>query len=313
MILAGEASGDEHGARVAREIRRRWPAVEMVGLGGERMAEAGVQLISALDELAVMGFAEVLRRLPFFRRLERRLVRLLREETPDLVLPIDYPGLNLRIAARAAGLGIPVLYYIGPQVWAWKAGRAARLAGLADRIAVILPFEAQLYRRHGGRAVFVGHPLLDEEARPDPKQLARKLGVEAGRPVLALFPGSRIQELRRHARPFTAAARELQRRIPGLAVIVSRVSFPAGVGVRLVSVSHYRGRRVPQGAGDRRSGQVGDQHSRGSARRDALCRCIHYSSGNVFSWRGGWYGFPMWRSPTWSRDGGSCPSSSSAT
>ena len=225
MILAGEASGDAHGAQVAREIRRRWPAVEMVGLGGERMAASGVRLISALDELAVMGFAEVLRRLPFFRRLERRLVRLLREETPDLVLPIDYPGLNLRIAARAAGLGIPVLYYIGPQVWAWKAGRAARLAGLADRIAVILPFEAQLYRRHGGRAVFVGHPLLDEETRPDPKQLARKLGVEAGRPVLALFPGSRIQELRRHAGPFTATARELQRRVPGLAVIVSRVSF----------------------------------------------------------------------------------------
>ena len=225
LILAGEASGDAHGAHVARELRLRWPAVELVGLGGERMAAAGVRLISALDELAVMGFAEVVRRLPFFRRLERRLVRLLREETPDLVLPIDYPGLNLRIAARAAGFGIPVLYYIGPQVWAWRPGRAARLSRLADRIAVILPFEAELYRRHGGRAVFVGHPLLEEEIRPDPVRLARSLGVERGRPVLALFPGSRVQELRRHAKPFTAAARELQRRIPGLAVIVSRVSF----------------------------------------------------------------------------------------
>lgn len=225
LILAGEASGDAHGAHVAREIGRRWPGVEIVGLGGERMAAAGVRLISGLDELAVMGFAEVVRRLPFFRRLERRLVRLLREERPDLVLPIDYPGLNLRIAARAAGLGIPVLYYIGPQVWAWRSGRAARLSRLADRIAVILPFEAELYRRHGGRAVFVGHPLLEEEIRPDPARLARSLGVERGRPVLALFPGSRVQELRRHARPFTAAARELQRRIPDLAVIVSRVSF----------------------------------------------------------------------------------------
>ena len=225
MILAGEASGDAHGARVAREIRRRWPDVEMLGLGGERMAAAGVRLISGLDELAVLGFVEVLRRLPFFRRLERRLVRILREEPPDLVLPIDYPGLNLRIASHAAGLGVPVLYYIGPQVWAWKAGRAARLSRVAERIAVILPFEAQLYREHGGRAVFVGHPLLDEQIRPDPEQLARTLGVGAGRPVLSLFPGSRIQELRRHAGPFTAAARELQRRVPGLAVIVSRVSF----------------------------------------------------------------------------------------
>ena len=189
------------------------------------MAAAGVRLISALDELAVMGFVEVVKRLPFFRRLEHRLVRLLREETPDLVLPIDYPGLNLRIAAQAAGLGIPVLYYIGPQVWAWRSGRAARLSRLADRSAVILPFEAELYRRHGGRAVFVGHPLLEDVTRPDPARLARSLGVKRGRPVLALFPGSRVQELRRHAKPFTAVARELQRRIPGLAVIVSRVSF----------------------------------------------------------------------------------------
>ena len=224
LILAGEASGDAHGARVALEIRRRWPTAEIVGLGGERMAFAGVRLMAGLDDLAVMGFAEVLRRLPFFRRLERRLVRMLREEPPDFVLPIDFPGLNLRIAARAAGLGIPVLYYIGPQVWAWRAGRAARLSRLADRIAVILPFEPQLYHRHGGRAVFVGHPLLDEEIRSDPEGLARTLGV-AGRPVLGLFPGSRAQEVRRHARPFTEVARELQRRAPRLSVVVSRVSF----------------------------------------------------------------------------------------
>ena len=223
MILAGEASGDAHGARVAREIRRRWPAVEMVGLGGEGMAGAGVRLLSGLDELAVMGFAEVLRGLPFFRRLERRLVRLLQEEPPDLVIPVDYPGLNLRISAHAAGLGIPVLYYIGPQVWAWKAGRAKRLSRIANRIAVILPFEAPLYRAHGGRAHFVGHPLLDEEIHADPDSLARSLGIEPGKPVLALFPGSRAQELRRHAGPFTATAVELQRRVPDLAVIVSRV------------------------------------------------------------------------------------------
>ena len=223
LILAGEASGDAHGARVAREIRRRWPGVEMAGMGGGGMAGAGVRLLAGLDELAVMGFAEVLGRLPYFRRLERRLVRLLREETPDLVIPIDYPGLNMRITAHAARLRIPVLYYIGPQVWAWRAGRAERLSRLANRIAVILPFEAPLYRAHRGRARFVGHPLLDEEVRPDPESLARDLGIEPGRPVLALFPGSRQQELRRHAGPFTATARELRRRVPDLAVIVSKV------------------------------------------------------------------------------------------
>ena len=232
MILAGEASGDAHGARVAREIRRRWPDVEMVGLGGGGMAGAGVRVLADLDELAVMGFVEVLGRLPFFRRIERRLVGLLGEEPPDLVIPIDYPGLNLRITAHAARLGIPVLYYIGPQVWAWKAGRAERLSRLANRIAVILPFEAPLYRAHGGRVRFVGHPLLDEEVRANPESLARSLGIEPERPVLALFPGSREQELRRHAGPFAATARELQRRVPDLAVVVSRVPSLAGSAYR---------------------------------------------------------------------------------
>lgn len=232
MILAGEVSGDAHGARVAREIRRRWPGVEMVGLGGGGMAREGVRVLADIDELAVVGFVEVLGRLPFFRRIERRLVARLREEPPDLVIPIDFPGLNLRITAHAARLGIPVLYYIGPQVWAWRAGRAERLSRLAHRIAVILPFEAPLYRAHGGRAHFVGHPLLDEEVRADPDSLARGLGIEPERPVLALFPGSREQELHRHHGPFTATARELQRRIPDLAVVVSRVPSLAGSAYR---------------------------------------------------------------------------------
>ncbi|MDE2784162.1 MAG: lipid-A-disaccharide synthase [Gemmatimonadota bacterium] len=225
MILAGEASGDAHGARVAAEIRRRWPGAELVGLGGERMAEAGVRLLSGLRDLSVMGFAEVVRRLGFFRRLERRLRRLLKAGGFDIVLPVDYPGLNLRIARYAARLGIPVLYYIGPQVWAWKARRARRLSRIAKGVALILPFEPELYLAHGGRAVFVGHPLLDESPSGDPVGLAEELGLDRGRPVLALFPGSREQELERHGRPFADIARELQRRVPGLQIVVSRVSF----------------------------------------------------------------------------------------
>ena len=224
-MLAGEASGDAHGARVAREIRRRWPEAEMTGLGGERMAAAGVRLLCGLDDLAVMGFAEVFNRLSFFRRLEAQLKRMLDQGRFDIVMPIDYPGLNLRIAGHAAKLGIPVLYYIGPQVWAWKAGRAGKLSRMANRIAVILPFEADLYVAHGGRAEFVGHPLLEDEPRADSEALARTLGIDRNKPVLALFPGSRRQELERHAGPFTAIARKLQERVPGLAVIVSRVSF----------------------------------------------------------------------------------------
>lgn len=225
MMLAGEASGDAHGAGVAREIGRRWPGAEMVGLGGEEMARAGVDILAGLDELSGMGFAEVVRRLPAFQRLERRVKGILSEGGIDLVLPIDHPGLNMRLAAHAARAGIPVLYYIGPQVWAWRAGRARRLARIADRIALILPFEARLYHAHGGRAEFVGHPLLDETPEANPVALGDSLGIDRSRPVLALFPGSRLQELERHAEPFTGAALELGRRIPGLQVVVSKVPF----------------------------------------------------------------------------------------
>ncbi len=228
MILAGEASGDAHGALVAAEIRRRWPAVEMTGLGGERLEAAGVDLLRRLDELAVMGFAEVVARLGFFRRLEAEIKQRLAGGGFDVVIAVDYPGLNLRVAAAAARLGVPVLYYIGPQVWAWKPGRARRLSRTADRIALILPFEAPLYERHGGRAVFVGHPLLDRPPREDPDGLAQALGLDRARPVLALFPGSREQELARHAGPFVAAARALQERVAGLQVVVGKARSLGG-------------------------------------------------------------------------------------
>lgn len=242
LLLAGEASGDTHGAGVAREIRRRWPGAEMVGLGGERMAAAGVRILVGLGDLSVMGFAEVVKRLPFFRRLERRIRRTMEGGGFDLVLPIDYPGFNMRMTEHARRLGIPVLYYIGPQVWAWRPGRARRLAETAARIAVILPFEAELYRVHGGRAEFVGHPLLDEAPdgdsdapRGNPDALAAALDIDRARPVLALFPGSRMQELERHAEPFAAVAMELERRVRGLQVVVSRVPFLPDTAYRAFS------------------------------------------------------------------------------
>ena len=193
------------------------------------MAAEGVLLLEELEQLAVMGFAEVARKLGFFRRLEARIRRRLVRGRTDLVVPVDYPGLNMRTASAAAAAGVPVLYYVGPQVWAWKPGRAKRLARIADRIALILPFEPPIYEVHGGRAVFVGHPLLDKEnADGDSEDLARRLKIGRDCPVLALFPGSRLQEIERHQQPFTATARELERRAPGLRTVVCRApSMPA--------------------------------------------------------------------------------------
>ncbi|TVR58765.1 MAG: lipid-A-disaccharide synthase [Gemmatimonadales bacterium] len=223
LLLAGEPSGDLHGARVARALRERWPEARLLGLGGERMEAEGVELLAGLEDLAVMGFVEVAARLPFFWRLERRVRRLLDEGHIDLVLPIDYPGFNLRITAAAHDRGIPVLFFIAPQVWAWKAHRAARLARTADRIAVILPFEEEIFLREGGKAVFVGHPLLDRPDHVEDREaFCRRWGFDPDRPILALFPGSRAQELSRLLAPFTGAARLLRAERPELQLGVAR-------------------------------------------------------------------------------------------
>ncbi len=210
FLAAGEPSGDLHGAAVARALKARWPHARLLGLAGPRMQAQGVEPIAAFDRLAVMGFAEVLRHLPFFIGLMRRATRTLRQEAVDLVIPIDYPGFNLRLAARAQKRGIPVLYYIAPQVWAWHRGRAARMASLADRLAVILPFEEEVFEEYGADVTFVGHPLVDgQDPVSDRAAFCDALGLDPDRRILAVFPGSRAQEIQRHLAPFTEAARRV--------------------------------------------------------------------------------------------------------
>ena len=223
LILAGEASGDHHAARVVEALRRRRPDLRFVGLGGPDLAAQGVDLLAGLDELAVMGFVEVIRHLRFFRSLEQRVVGLLDNGSVDLVVAVDYPGFNLRIVREAHERRIPVLYYIGPQVWAWKAGRATTLARTADHIALILPFEPEIYRREGGSASFVGHPLMEAEApeAEDVVELRDQLGLPASAPVLALLPGSRTQELDRHLDLFVEAARDLRAGRPEVAPVLA--------------------------------------------------------------------------------------------
>lgn len=223
LLLAGETSGDLHGGRLARALKERIPGVHLVGTGGETMAAAGVEIIEDLERMAVMGFAEVLARFPFFWKLERRVRRLLESGGIDLVVPIDYPGFNLRMTKAASDLDVPVVFYIAPQVWAWKAGRARRLARTADRIAVILPFEEDIFRAEGGHAEYVGHPLLDrDEDLPDREDFCHECGFDPARPILALFPGSRGQEIARHAVPFLASAACLVGARPNLQVGVAR-------------------------------------------------------------------------------------------
>ncbi|HSH45217.1 MAG TPA: lipid-A-disaccharide synthase, partial [Longimicrobiales bacterium] len=207
FLSAGEPSGDLHGAAVARALRRRWPNVRMLGLAGPRMRAEGVEPVEAFERLAVMGFVEVARHLPFFLGLLRRTRRMLVERDVDLVLPIDYPGFNLRLASAASARGIPVLYYIAPQVWAWHRSRAGKLARIADRLAVILPFEAPIFQEYGADVQFVGHPLATrDEPVQEREAFCEALGLDPARRILAVFPGSRTQEVERHLAPFVGAA-----------------------------------------------------------------------------------------------------------
>lgn len=223
LFVAGETSGDLHASGVAAALRARAPELSQVGIGGSRMERAGVTLLEHTDRLAVMGFVEVLQHVPRHYALLAALRRRLRSGAVGLVVLVDYPGFNMKVAQAAHAAGVPVLYYITPQVWAWGAGRLRAMARTVARAAVILPFEEDLLRAHGIDATFVGHPLLDRaaEALPSRADARRALGIDAGAPVLGLFPGSRAQEIARHLDRFVATAQRLEARVPGLRVVVS--------------------------------------------------------------------------------------------
>jgi len=224
FLSAGEQSGDLHGAELARELRKAVPGVRLVGLGGSRMQSEGVELLAGLDRLAVLGFAEVVQRLPDFIRLRRQVQRHLVDEGVNLFVPIDYPGFNLPMACFACRSDIGVLYYIAPQVWAWKRRRAYKLARCAEKVCVVLPFEQEFLSAFGVDAQFVGHPLLDrgEEGREEAIRSTRARLQAADPPVLGLFPGSREQEIDRMLPVFLETAARVRDSLPDLEVLVAR-------------------------------------------------------------------------------------------
>jgi lipid-A-disaccharide synthase len=199
FVSAGEPSGDLHGAGVVQELRRRFPDAEIDGFGGPAMAAAGATVHYPMEEYSAMGFVEVIESIPAHLKLLRTLARRFRDHPYDLVLLIDYPGFHLRLAASAHRSGARVLYYIPPQLWAWRPGRAKRLRGVVDRLAVILPFEQEAFRELGLTAEFVGHPLVDHAPEVLHREKARRsLGIPADARVLAIFPGSRKLEVSNH-------------------------------------------------------------------------------------------------------------------
>lgn len=221
LFVVGEASGDLHAGKVAEVLHARAPWLPLAGVGGGHMRRAGVEILHDVEHLAVMGFVEVLQHVPRHWALLRRLRARIESGRVGLVVLLDYPGFNMRVAQLAHRAGVPVLYYITPQVWAWGAGRLPKLARLVTKAASILPFEEALLRQHGIDATFVGHPLLDRaDGLPSTADARTQLGLDPVRPVLAVFPGSRRAEIARHLQPFMAAAAAVQRLRPEVQVVV---------------------------------------------------------------------------------------------
>ncbi|MFU8818782.1 MAG: lipid-A-disaccharide synthase [Desulfurivibrio sp.] len=213
LIVAGEASGDMHGANLVKAIKARRPEVRISAMGGGALAAQGVELVYESSRLAVVGLIEVLSHLGEIRAALAKLRAFLREQRPELLILIDYPDFNLMLAASAKKLGIPVFYYISPQVWAWRQGRVRTIRERVDRMAVILPFEKEFYRARGMEVEFVGHPLLDELAGVVADQPGKGLRDRPGK-LIGLLPGSRRREIATMLPIFLAAARRLAAELP---------------------------------------------------------------------------------------------------
>ncbi|HZB25294.1 MAG TPA: lipid-A-disaccharide synthase [Vicinamibacterales bacterium] len=222
MISCGEPSGDLYAASLARELERIAPGTAVAGFGGERLRAAGADLIGDFTGLSVTGLVEVARLLPRTYALYRRMVAHARSWRPDVFVAVDFPDFNFRLASAVRKLGVPVVYYISPQLWAWRPGRMKTMKRIADRVLVIFPFEAEIYAKAGVLAEWVGHPLLDDfPDAPDRRRARADLDLSES-PVVGLFPGSRANEVREILPGLAAAASLIRERVPLVQFVVAR-------------------------------------------------------------------------------------------
>ncbi len=215
MIITGEASGDLHGAHLVHAVKKRLPECEFCGVGGKYLNAEGVTLVSSSDELAVVGFSEVIKKLPTVFRVYAKLARYLREQRPDVVILVDYPEFNLRLARVAHKAEIPVIYYISPQVWAWRSYRVKLIQRLVTKMIVIFPFECEFYQQHGVDVEWVGHPLSDSVASSLSKEeFCRQHHFDPARRIVGLLPGSRESEVGKLLPVMLDAARQIHQQEP---------------------------------------------------------------------------------------------------
>jgi lipid-A-disaccharide synthase len=223
MVSCGEPSGDLYAGALAVEIRRRQPDAAIFGLGGQRLMAGGGELIADYRGLSVTGLVEAIRVLPKSLSVFNRLVDAARTEKPQALVVIDFPDFNFRLAAAIKKLGVPIIYYISPQLWAWRKSRMQVMKRLADRVLVIFPFEEQIYRDAGVPVQFVGHPLVDLARPHEPKDtFLAELGLDPGRPIVALLPGSRPNEVERLLPVMRDAVAQISARMPDAQFVTAR-------------------------------------------------------------------------------------------
>jgi lipid-A-disaccharide synthase len=226
-MSAGEASGDLHAGVLADAIRCREPDIRIVGMGGSRMAQAGVELLVDIGQSSVVGITEVVRQIPEFLRKRATLRRWMENERPNALICVDFPDFNLRLAADARRLGVPVVYHIPPKAWAWRPRRGIQVAEVADAVSCLFGFEAEFYRSQGARVAAVGHPLVDvvREAKPlSQNEVRRRFHIPTEVPVLGLLPGSRRREVARLLQPMVQASELVREAMPELRVLLPKAA-----------------------------------------------------------------------------------------
>ena len=251
LISAGEASGDLYAGAVTRGIKQLNPETEVFGMGGDCLREAGGEVLFDIKDHSLMGFVEVLKKLPDVWKLRNAFIDLMEKRKPDVLLTIDYPGFNMRLAKLAKERGINVVYFIAPQVWAWRPGRAADVAKVTDKIACIFPFECDFYKSYGADIEFIGHPLVDTVkpslSRKEAEELA---GKRTGHPLILLMPGSREMEIQRLLPVMLDAVKILKQKRPELDFAIPRAATiakeiledsvrQAGLNIRLIEGHNY--------------------------------------------------------------------------
>lgn len=221
LIVAGEASGDLHASHLVKAMLEMEPGLQFYGMGGEKLKEAGALILSDISELSVMGITEVVSHLGHIYRVFKRLEKFLKNDQPDLIILIDYPDFNLRLAKAAKRCDIPVLYYISPQIWAWRTSRIKKIGKLVNKMIVVFPFELSLYEREGIDVSFVGHPLLDiVKVKKSREENIKRFGLDEQKITVGLLPGSRLSEAKKILPPMIEAAQQLSRQFGNLQFIL---------------------------------------------------------------------------------------------